>query len=60
MISDSDRKKAVRLRMQETGEKYTTALRYLEANPDEMQRLVTLHHGQRMAKREGENGAAAG
>lgn len=38
----SSKSRAVRLRMADTGEKYTQALRYLESNPDEYRRLKSI------------------
>lgn len=38
-MTSSDVKKAVRLRMTQTGEKYTTALRALENDPEELERM---------------------
>jgi hypothetical protein len=37
--SEGDLKKAVRLRMTQTGEKYTTALRALQGDPEELKRM---------------------
>jgi hypothetical protein len=49
MSSDMSRK--VRLRMAQTGEKYTTALRYVQAHPEESERLRQLLQAQRDEKR---------
>jgi hypothetical protein len=51
-MSSNDVKKAVRLRMAQTGEKYTTALRALENDPEELERLRDVLLRERLAKRE--------
>jgi hypothetical protein len=49
MTTGNFTKKLVRLRMQETGENYTRALRFVTDNPAEYERLRALYEQQREA-----------
>lgn len=52
MSYEKDKKKAVRLRMERTGEKYTQALRYLTEHPDELAALMEERINDRQDRRE--------
>lgn len=56
-MTNGNLKKAVRLRMAQTGEKYTTALRALQEDPAERSRLNGLLMAERLARREQEGKA---